>query len=252
MGSLTVIGEYEALKIRRQWEREVAPKVDQDSRALALVREVFQRVSEGRLDGEVASAKVQLPKRDLADKQRQWFEDWYRKLGFAITVPKPAVSNREFARRTKLGQFLVFRPSALSMTYHGFMAAVGQASSHWTITHDDRHKIVWEPTEVGYWFWAEVAADCPRLRTTWNSLNQAIHLLSLEEYVIVWHAYKAKTGQMLDLRTWSWLRTRFGAGALLADGYNGRVGVHGYVAEALSIPHDNGGGRAAEVVKNAP
>jgi hypothetical protein len=118
---------------------------------------------------------------DLAETQRQWFENWYHKLGFNLTVvPKPAVSNYEFARRRKLGQELFYRPATSQVSYEQFMNAVGQGKD-WTVTDQaERAKIVWEPTATGYWFWTEVAADCPRLRTTWNSLNQAVRLLSLE------------------------------------------------------------------------
>ncbi|MBI4450035.1 hypothetical protein HY634_03170 [Candidatus Uhrbacteria bacterium] len=187
--------------------------------------------------------------RDLAEVRRAWFEAWYRGLGFAITVPKPNVTNREFARRAKLPQKLVYEPSAADVPYEAFMRAVGQGD-HWTVTDEgERAKIGWEPTATGFWHWVDAQDACPRLGTSWNNLTAKLRLLSLEEDVKVWHAVKAETGRMLDRNTWNWLRTRFGQGALDADEYGGRVDVSGDSAEGLSVPYDSGGGRAADVVK---
>lgn len=257
---MAVIGDRAALEIRWQWEHEVAPKVDKDPRAFAIVKAVFQQVSEGQLDGAVLSAKVQSSKRDLAEETRQWFEDWYHSLNLTPTVFKPAVSNREFARRQKLNQFLVYRPDSHGVTYEGFMVAVGQAN-HWTVNQEaGRQKIQWEPAAQGYWFWADASPDCPRLGTPWNKLmadfTGKTRLPCLEEYVLLWHAYKARTKQMLDTRTWCWLRTRYKyaygqLSALGAYGYVGRVRICIWGPEDLEVPFDGEGGRAAEVVKSA-
>lgn len=249
MSKKIVISDEQALKIRRQWEKEIIPKIEANLLTYVSLRKVFQEISEGR----VVKEEVGKPKRDLAEKRRQYFEDWYRKLGFTtITVPTPGVSNREFARRAKLGQQLFFRPATKDVSYEAFMKAVGQGD-HWTVTDQtERVKIAWEPTETGYWFWAEVQESCPRLRTCWDNLSKEVNLLCLEEYVIVWHSYEAETGERLDSHTWTWLRTRFGRGTLRADEYSGRVNVSrcgdpGY----LAISCGDEGGRAAEVVKNA-
>jgi len=187
---------------------------------------------------------------NLAQTRNNWFQNWYRELGFNLSVPLPAVSDKEFSRRGDLGQDLFYRPSSSMASYEALMTAVGQ-SNHWTLTHGDREKVVWEPTATGYWFWAEVAQDCPRLGTPWNKLTkvQKLNLLSLEEYVIVWWAHKAATNVMLDAGTWSWLRTRFGRGALHAYECDGRVDASRWNDDVLACPYDFAGGRVAEVVK---
>lgn len=129
------------------------------------------------------------------------------------------------------------------------MQAVGQAN-HWTVTDQaERAKIGWETTATGYWFWAEVASTCPRTGTSRNDLMKAIHLLSLEEYVIVRHLTKAGKSLMLDQGgvTCTWLRTSYdGSGALDADGCDGGVDVYGHGAEGLADAYAFAGGRLAE------
>lgn len=187
----------------------------------------------------------------LATTRRDFFQNWYRELGFNLPIPFPPISDQEFNRRKKLGQALFYRPPTPEVSYEALMKVVGQGE-HWTVTDkDDREKIVREPTKKGYWFWAEVAESCPRLGTSWNDLTkkEKLNLLSLEEYVLVWWAHKADTNFMLDTRTWSWLRTRFGRSALAARESAGRVRVCGWVAGRLSYSCVAGGGRSAEVVK---
>jgi hypothetical protein len=189
---------------------------------------------------------------DLATARHDWMQNWYRELGFTVSVPFPPFSDEEYKSHKELGQELFYRPSTSKVSYNALMKALGQ-DGHWTVTdNDDRKKIAWEQATTGYWFWAEVAQDCPRLGTSWNKLTkeQKLNLLSLEEYVIVWWAHKAETNAMLDTNTWSWLRTRFGAGVLNADGYFGRVFVDGWGAGGLADSYVNGGGRAAEVVQD--
>ncbi|MDP2631161.1 MAG: hypothetical protein Q8P30_00130 [Candidatus Uhrbacteria bacterium] len=256
MGNYVVTGDEE-LRLRKQWEREVLPKACQDREIFDLLRGVFQKVSEGH--PFETSVKKAPQKRNLAEERCAWFQRWYNELGFEIEVPVPtiggkAVSNREFDRRAKLGKSLFYRPATSEVSYEAFMIAVGQ-EDHWTVNDEaEREKVGWELTEQGYWFWAEVRDSCPRLKTSWNTLTKKITLLSLEEYVIVWYAHKAETSEMLDQATWTWLRTRYrtnsGSGALDAYGSSGRVGVVlGNGPVCLSVDYDNGGGRAAEVVK---
>lgn len=190
---------------------------------------------------------------DLATARRYWFQDWYRKLGFNLSIPFPPISDEEFKRRKELGQDLFFRPSTLEVSHEALMKALGQ-DGHWTVVDEnDRKKIVWEPTQTGYWFWAEVAQDCPRLKTPWKTLvkKQKLNLLSLEEYVVVWWAHRAGTNIMLDTKTWSWLRTRFGRSALDADECYGWLCVTGWDGSDLADSFGLGGGRVAEVVQNA-
>lgn len=188
---------------------------------------------------------------DFATNRRNWFMDWYYKLGFSLQIPVPPVPDEEYKRRQAMNQDLFYRPPTSEVSYEALMKAVGQ-DEHWTVVDEsDRKKIVWEPAQTGYWFWAEVAQECPRLGTSWNKLTkeQRLNLLSLEEYALVWWVHKAATSVMLDNRTWSWLRTRFGPNALDASGCLGRVRVCRCHVGGLADPFDFGGGRCAEVVK---
>ena len=216
----------------------------------------LQAVSDGiefvpSFDGEVRIA----PRRTRAQKRQQWFERWYRDLGFEINVPVPNVSAGQIKRKEMEDKKLFYCPATSEMAYDAYMCAVGQ-DEHWTVTHEGRNKIKWETAEQGYWFWAEVADDCPRTSRSWNDLSGSIRLLSLEEYVIVWHAHKAQTKKLLDLRTWIWLRTRYRfdektlLGALSADECGGSVCVDLCHPGDLSIASSGGGGRLAEVVKS--
>ena len=195
----------------------------------------------------------------LGTARHSWFMDWYYKLGFSLQIPVPPVSDAEYEQRQPLGQELFYRPASSDLSasaqagvsYDALMKAVGQ-SEHWTlIDKNDRKKIVWESAKAGYWFWAEVAPACPRLGSSWNKLvhEQKLCLLSLEEYAIVWWAHQAAANIMLDIKTWSWLRTRFGSGALYADECDGWVRVGRWCADALADSYGGAGGRAAEVVK---
>lgn len=214
---------------------------------MELLNNLFREyTTEGVVDDE--------PKKvhDLAEERRLEMEQFFRNRGFyELSVPKPNVSNRELARREKIGQQLFFMPISSQTKHDAFMSSVGQ-SNHWTVTdHAARAKIGWEFSKEGYWFWAEVAPNTPRIKISWDDLTsvQKIRLLSLEEYVIVWHAMRVETGVMLDVLTWCWLRTRFnGSGALGASGHDGRVGVGRLSSGSLSVGDDDGGGRSAEVV----
>ena len=167
-------------------------------------------------------------------------------------VQKPNVSNQEFYWRKKLGQALFYRPATSEVSYEALMIAFGQ-QDHWTVTNEaDRAKIIWEPAPEGYWFWAEINPHCPRIGKIWDMLTVSIRLLSLEEYVIVWHAHKALTGKLLDDTTWNWTRTRFmtdrGSGALTVLEYEGRVCVDARGPKDLAFDFAGGGGRSSEVV----
>lgn len=187
------------------------------------------------------------PKRLVTDRI-VFFIDWYKRLGFELNLPVPDISEEEYMDRKVKNQELFYRLSVKEMEYDDLMIAVGQ-KNHFTLTEEDvREKIAWEMNEKGYWFWADVQTECPRLNQTWNGLEKSIKMLSLEEYIIVWHSRKATTGQMLDVRTWTWLRTRYGQGALFAFECGGEVCVRSYDASYLSVSYGYVGGRAAEVV----
>lgn len=229
--------------------------------------EVVRRVLSGGIAFDFASPRLQTiiagveeleqvgkKKRDLAEERRVWFQEWYDSLGFKVEVPLPTVngkpvSNREFKRRAEMGQTLSFRPATSEVSYVAFMV-VGQAH-HWTLKDDEQDKIVWEPAQAGYWFWAETVERCPRTGTSHDKLSEQITLLCLEEYVIVWHAHKAQTGELLDVHTRTWLRTGYrfvdvGLGALDAFGWLGGVRVLRPGPEDLAVGCAGGGGRAME------
>lgn len=208
------------------------------------------------LEAQMASkqAKTQgavLASGNLAVARQSWFQNWYQGLGFTISVPFPPISDEEFKRREGLDQALFYRPAISEVSHEALMKAVGQGEN-WTVTNEsDRKNIIREPTKKGYWFWAEVAKDCPRLGASWNTLvkEQKLNLFSLEEYVIVWWVHKADLGIMLDTNTWSWLRTRFGRSALDAGEYSDGVRVDRWGASFLAFSYGRGGGRCAEVVQ---
>lgn len=248
MATQVVDGEA-ALKIRRQWEREVLPKVDADRAVYDRVRACFQAVSTGTLvDGSAVAPVPGTKKRDYAETRRAWCEAYYRGLGFSVTVPLPKFSNRVWTRETDRGRVVVPRAPTRLISYEAHMEAVGQ-SGHWTVTDEaERRKIVWEPTDEWYWFWADAQDACPRLGRSWNDLTAKLRLLALEEYAPLWHMVKADGGRILDRSTWCWLRTRYGSGALGAREDGGGVRVGRYSAEDLAIPLGHEGGRVADVV----
>ncbi|MFH1430172.1 MAG: hypothetical protein ABIG71_01445 [Candidatus Uhrbacteria bacterium] len=252
----------------------------------ANAQPVVQALIEGRevcVEGVAESHSVtSKPKRSSTQERQQQLIAFYRAKGFRVAaygntcedvegdeecsnededpnhpllfIPKPNVSNREFVRRRKQNQDLFWRFATDDISYEDFMRDVGQ-EKHWTVMDEkERAKIEWEPTEHGYWFWAEVHDNCPRLKTSHNDLSKQITLLSLEECVIVWHAFKHEHNRMIDAHTWCWLRTgyRFGSsdvGALDAYGYDGRVDVNGNHVANLARPCSFGGGRLADVVE---
>jgi len=192
----------------------------------------------------------------IAKARQQEIQGFFNNNGLGhIKVPVPNVSSDEFMEhRVGHEQMLFFRPATKDLSYENFMKAFGQGN-HWTVTDEvGRAEIDWEPTPQGYWFWAEVQEKCPRLGTSWNDLTNKLnfHLLSLEEYVIVWHTHKTLTNTMFDKDTLSWLRTRHHQAkdlfnALHATGRDDKVNVNRYWYLAGS--YGNGGGRCAEVTK---
>ncbi len=257
-----VLTAVEELTIRRQADEMVRRVVDgtvpfafASPRAQAIIQGVeYTPAPEGK------PAKLHLPKRDLAEVRRLWYVQRYNGLGFKdITIPKPDVSNREFERRAateyrgkpKVPQGLFGLPFIRLVSYEAWMSANGQPD-HWTVVDEaERAKIGWEQElDQWVWRWVDISEDCPRMRISWNTLNAQITLLTLRQYAHVWHDHKADTGIMLDSRTWCWLATRFGPGALVAHERAGEVRVGRSDAADLAIPYEGGGGRRAEVVKN--
>lgn len=220
-----------------------------------IARVALQMIINGQTEVQVRALegkKTHAPKVDLVEQRRAEIEANLRKRGFAVSVPRPSVSNTTLKRWRREGRELFYRPSTGEVTYEAWMTSHGQGN-HWTVANEaERAKIGWEPCAVGYWFTAEIAPACPRLKTSWNDLTAtpSFKLLSLEEYAVVYWTHRdlTLTGVRLDVSTWCWLRTRFGLCALNAHDYGGEVRVYGYGASDLSVPYDVAGGRAVEVV----
>jgi hypothetical protein len=253
MDKKTITNEQE-LRLGRQ-ASEVVSRARRGVIPFDLVSSRLQAIIKGNTAALPAEKRGK--KRDLAEEERWFWQGWFQKLGFAdIQVPTPAVSNRDFACFMESGSGLIWVPANSREFYERFMTAVGQGN-HWTVAHADREGIVWdEPAANGYWLRVEMSQDCPRLGTPWNALSRQIRLLTLPEYAIAWHAVKARTGQMLDARTWSWLRTRYKfsngqVGALRAYVYEGALDVCSHRPESLGRAYNLGGGRAVEAVKTA-
>jgi len=215
-------------------------------------RDGLVALAEDRPTAEAPKAgnKVHAPKRFRAEELRATVEANYRARGHSVTVPKLAASNRQLDSWAKAGLAPFYRAPDSEVTYAAWMTSHGQAG-HWTLVHDDREQIVWEPCLIGYWFLAEVAPACKRLKTSWNDLTapaSGIRLLSLEEYAIVYWTHRNLTGLRIDVSTWCWLRTRYGLGALSAYEHDGGIIVHWLDASHLAVPYDDDGGRAVEVV----
>ncbi len=211
-----------------------------------------EKMREASLLTQTLARVTEHPERFGALKRAEWFTNWYKSLGFDLTIPEPPIVSEEIERRSKLEmpQGLFYRPPTKDMSYEDFMRAVGQQAD-WTLTDKpDLAKIAWEPTETGYWFWADVASIYPRVRTSRNDLAAQIHLISLEEYIILWHAYKSETNTMLDTGMRTYLRTEHVLSVLSAcDGGAGRVYVGRSGLENLGILSQSTGGRASELVK---
>lgn len=243
--------EIEAL--RRQSDEALTHAIANPARA-AIARIAWQMIIEGKTEEEVRAEigeKDHAPKVDLAEERRAAIEANFKKRGFAISVPKPNVSNTTLKRWRREGRELFYRPATAELGYGAWMTAHNQAN-HWTVANEaDRAKVGWEDAPAGYWFTVEIAPRCPRLNTCWNDLTapaSGIRLLSLEEYVIAYWTHRDLTGERLDVSTWCWLRTRYGLSALRASGYDGVVPVGRYDAADLAIPRGRVGGRAVEVV----
>lgn len=206
---------------------------------------------------QITGTSREKPKFDRAHDRRVWFENWYERLGFNLPIQTPPISDEEFVWRVKKGHALFYRPSTSLISYEEFMTSVG-AGEHSTVkNHSERANIGWEPTETGYWFWAEVSQKCPRMNTAWDALIAAFNatasqsLISLEEYVIVWHAcIEAGDSQVIDMgNSWTWLRTRFLKGSIIVESGVGGIHIAYYgKREDLTNPLGATGGRAVEIV----
>lgn len=226
-----------------------ATRPDEYDRVCNEIEAICTRLGIPRVAGPAQTE----PRVSMAEVRRDWYRTWFHGLGLSGVIPPPDASNREYERRRAAGQELFCRPASSAIFYKEFMTACGY-ENHWSVAGVYKGaKIGFEDASKGYWFWADVSEPCPRLGTSWNDLMKSTTLLSLEEYAIVWYAHKAATGVLLGHRSGaSWLRTRYGRGALSGSGDDGSIHVGGSHKFAyLSVPFSGMGGRSAEEVKNA-
>lgn len=176
-------------------------------------------------------------------------KEWYKSLGFWLNVPLPPVSKRELAQRATICEALFYRPPESEINFFELASAVHVFSPDNPLLFIYQKSGLWQRADIGYWFWAEVPTDCPRLGMSWNELSRAGRLLSQEEYVIVRCAALALDDIQLDSRgTRSWLRARI-------DGEIVSVGAveseYGWLAPFSSREPDQGcdnvGGRLSEL-----
>ncbi len=227
-----------------------------------LMREFERRVEGGELGLELALMQLEeiigVSRQDYlkhegvvgerAQASCRWFELWYQTLGFDVVVPVPHIKDEEFIRRHKMHQALFYRPPTTQVSFKAFMIAVGR-SQDWANKNYGGDDVLWEPTELGYWFWADVAPNVPHRGDSWINLTFQFKLLSLEEYVIVWWAQKSCGKGDLDKRTACWLRTRRGKEILLASSTE----VQSYSRVLLITPSiAHAGARTMEVVSPKP
>lgn len=189
---------------------------------------------------------------ERADRRFELVRDALRERGIRAEPSVPTLGDDAFARRASSQNQprLFYLPGGREGGYDRLMAAFGQGLN-WTLTSAaDRALIGWEPAARGYWFLAETLSSCPRLGRPWADLSAAVRLLSLEEYAVAWHLNRAIDGERFDRDecTRSWLRTRFGRGALSADVGVGQVWITRHGEDALLYGHPRRGGRSCELV----
>lgn len=217
--------------------RELARKVESNELGTELVLLQLEEITQVPRDAPLTLAGAR------AEDRRRWFELWYSTLRFSVAVPMPQVTDKEFARRGRISQRLFFRPSTDRVSYQAFMKSVGWGADQ-TVSGAAVTGIQWEPTEEGYWFWAEILNRVPRQNCSWQNLMFAHRLLSVEEYVIVCWAHWSETRHFIDETTMCWLRTRVGSGVLSAS----RLGTSLSEPVMLLKSQYNMGGRVVEVV----
>jgi hypothetical protein len=173
--------------------------------------------------GEPAKATLQanpFEYRSVEDRVSMETE-FYARFGVELRVPAPVVTLDQLNKWCKEGKDIFWRPGATDASFIALMIAWGH-EDHWMVkdNREAQEMIVFEPTEQGYWFLTDVQEDCPRLgensyQEFSESLTEGEQLLSLEEYVIIWHALEHTSGAILDVRTYTLLRNKCRKGGIL-------------------------------------
>jgi len=156
---------------------------------------------------------------DPVEDWRRWMEEqFYKKYGSNIQVPQPGVSCEQLAGWRQDGMQLFYRPAELSAPTSDLIPAFGH-ENHWTLEKDQSRKIGWEPAKEGYWFLAEARETCLRHGKTFREYEEekpeGAELVSLEEYLIIWHVLQDDLQMILDSEFHTMLRTSYGMGEML-------------------------------------
>jgi hypothetical protein len=149
---------------------------------------------------------------DPVEDWRETMESFYERYGFAVNVPRPAVSAEELEKWRADGWEIFYRPAEREASYEKLLCAFGH-EGHATLKTEERLFFSWEPADVGYWFLAEAVETIPRSGKAFVDYTRETpvgqSLLCLEEYVVLWHAMKDLLGVILDHDHSTLLRTRY-------------------------------------------
>lgn len=165
--------------------------------------------------------------RPMAESIARFFVEFYRTNGFNIEVPYPKDSrgNHMSDIHIQIGKsanrLLFYRPSTSLATFPDLMDAF-TASNSWTNHHlEIFERAVWEPSQKGYWFWADIGWDKHLMRIE-NELDPELieRLMCLEEYIIFFFSLQLAHPHMdtypRSLAIFSWLRSKSHGHYLLA------------------------------------
>lgn len=169
--------------------------------------------------GLAAVRRPSRPPKAKDAKPRDPIEDWreamasfYERYGFAVNVPRPAVSAEELEKWRADGWEIFYRPAEREASYEKLLRAFGH-EGHATLQPGERLFFSWEPADQGYWFLAEAGETTPRSGKTFEDYARETPvgqmLLSLEEYAVLWHIMKDFLGVILDHDHSTLLRTRY-------------------------------------------
>jgi len=167
--------------------------------------------------------------RPLAEQIMLFFVEFYRvnRLG-KIEVPMPKNSRGEDMTDHQidiwLGQkwSLFYRPPSSIAPFTTLMDSFSGTSSWTTHDMDIFREATWEPTDNGYWFWADIDWSKGNLVTE-EKIDEELskRLLSIEEYIIVNYSSDCPNPLILNYPFWrekhhTWLRTKVGGRLLVA------------------------------------
>lgn len=170
--------------------------------------------------------------RDPVEDWREAMANFYGKYGFAVDVPRPAVSAEELEAWRVDGWELFYRPAEGEVSYEKMLCVFGH-EGHSTLHPEERLHFGWEPAKEGYWFLAEAGETNPRSGKTFEDYARETpvgqRLLSLEEYAVLWHVMKDVLGVILDHGHSTLLRTRYKTEVLHARSHIDRTEIEFFV-----------------------